>query len=193
MSLVETNCYTNDRDEELADQHAQSSVEKNGSSTELLNSVERDRCRADVDQGEDQRDQERVANGAGRLQERSGVVENEVNTSPLLHHLQRSTKDGSSQVRLLVTETTLEAVGPASEPAGGWDELSLVFLVGDDFGNLSLNVFGLSWLASKSAQSSSSGLDVSSLDVVSWGIWQEEETDSQDKTPGELDADRDSV
>jgi len=68
MSFVEADGDTNDGNKELTDQHAESTIEKDSSSTELLHGVERDRSGADVDQGEDQRDQERVADGAGRLQ-----------------------------------------------------------------------------------------------------------------------------
>lgn len=39
----------------------------------------------------------------------------------------------------------------------------------------------------------SCGFDVSSLDIVSWRVWEEEETDSEDDTPEELNADWDSV
>lgn len=132
MGLVETDGNTNDGDKELADQHAQSTVEEDSTSSELLDSVERDRCRADVDQSKDKRDQELVTDGTGRLQEGSRVVEDEVDTSPLLHHLHGSSQDGSSQVGLLVSEPALEAVHPATEPASGRNHLSLVLFVGND-------------------------------------------------------------
>lgn len=54
MGVVETNGDTNDGAEELADQHAEGSVEQDGASAPLLNGVERDGGRADVDEGEDQ-------------------------------------------------------------------------------------------------------------------------------------------
>jgi hypothetical protein len=82
-----------------------SSVDEEGSSTELLNGVEGDRGRADVDEGGDERDQERVADRSKCLagfvsfshyfdrvlnldvQEGRAEVEDEVDTGELLHHL----------------------------------------------------------------------------------------------------------
>ena len=193
MGVVEADSDTNDGDEELADQHAQSTIKEDCSATELLDGVEGDRSRADIDQGEDQGNQEGVGDGTSRLEERSRVVEDEVDTSPLLHHLKRCTQDGSSQVRLLVCESTREAVHPAAKPGGDRDELSLVFFVGNDLCYLSLDVLRLCWLASKTAEGSSSGFNVTSLDEVSWGIRQEEQSNSQNDCPSKLDADRDSV
>ncbi len=82
MGVVETDGNTNDGAEELADQHTQSSPDKKRATAELLNGVEGDWGGADVDQGEDKRDQEGVLDRAGRLQERCGVVKDEVDTSP---------------------------------------------------------------------------------------------------------------
>lgn len=112
VGLVETNGNTNDGDQELADEHTKSTDDENGTTTESLDSPERQGSGADVDQREDQRDQEGVADGTGGLEERGRVVEDEVDTSPLLHHLHGGTENGSSQVRLASPERTLEAVGP---------------------------------------------------------------------------------
>lgn len=64
MSMVETNCDTNNGDEELANQHAGGTIDEDGSATESLDSPERQRCRAHVDQCKDERDQEFIGNGA---------------------------------------------------------------------------------------------------------------------------------
>jgi len=98
VGLVESDGDTDDGDNELTDQHAESSPDQKWATTELLNGVERDGSRAHVDEGEDQGDQEDVVDGTGGLQERSRVVEDEVDTSPLLHHLERGTKNGLAQV-----------------------------------------------------------------------------------------------
>jgi hypothetical protein len=111
----------------------------------------------------------------------------------LLHHLQRGTEDGTTQVGLLSPETTLEAVGPAGEPSGGWDHLSLVLVVGNDLGNLDLDVFGVLGLATKARQRFHGLLDPASLDEVAGRIWEEDQTTAENKTPGELDADRNAV
>ena len=62
--LVETDGDTNDGNEELADQHAKSTPDEQRTTTPLLNGVEGDGGGADVDEGEDQGDQECVADGA---------------------------------------------------------------------------------------------------------------------------------
>ena len=113
MGVVEADRNTNDGYKELADQHTKSTPDEQWSAAELLNSVERDGCRADVDEGEDQGDQESVVDRTSRLEEGSRVVEDEVDTSPLLHHLERGTKNRAAQVGLLVKQATLEAVHPA--------------------------------------------------------------------------------
>lgn len=82
VSMVESDRHANDRHEELADKHAESTVNQERTSAELFHGVEGDWRRADVDQGKDQGDQEGVLDGAGGLQKGSGVVEDEVDTSP---------------------------------------------------------------------------------------------------------------
>jgi len=87
VSMVEANRDANDGHQELTDQHAESAVDENSATSELLNSVEGDGCRANVDQVEDEGDQEGVVDSTRGLQEWGRVVEDEVHTSPLLHHL----------------------------------------------------------------------------------------------------------
>lgn len=96
--MVEADGDTNDGNEELADEHTKSTNKKNGSTTESLNSPERQGSGADVDEGEDERDEEDVVDGTGGLEEGSRVVEDEVDTGPLLHHLHGGTEDGSAEV-----------------------------------------------------------------------------------------------
>jgi hypothetical protein len=57
-----------------------SSVNEQRSSTESFNGVERDRGGADVDEGSDQRDEERVVDCSKTLEERGTEVEDEVDT-----------------------------------------------------------------------------------------------------------------
>jgi hypothetical protein len=78
VSLVEAGGNTDDGDEELADKHAESAVDEERATTELLDSPEGDRGGNDVDNGEDHRKEEDVGNGTGRLEEGRGVVEDEV-------------------------------------------------------------------------------------------------------------------
>ena len=122
VGLVEADGNTDDGDEELADQHTEGTPDKEWTTAELLNGVEGDWSRAHVDQGEDQGNQEDVVDGAGGLQEWSRVVEDEVDTSPLLHHLEGGTEDGLAQVGVRLEDGAAEAVGPALDPSTSWDD-----------------------------------------------------------------------
>lgn len=112
MGLVETNGNTDNGDDELADQHTESTPDEESTATELLDGVEGNWGGADIDEGEDERDQEGVADSTSRLQEWSRVVKDEVDSGPLLHHLERCTENGAAEVGLLVAESSLEAVHP---------------------------------------------------------------------------------
>jgi hypothetical protein len=210
VSVVEADCDTDDGDQELADQHAQCTPDQEWATAELLDSVEGDRGRAYIDQGEDQGDQEGVADGTSRLEKGCRVVEDKVDTSPLLHHLERGTEDGAAQIALLVAETTLEAIGPAGEPPGGWDhfpgetlerraklvekqDIPLIFVVGDDLGNLDLDVLAVDWLSTKSGECFHTLLNAAALDEITRAIGEEEETDAENEAPGELDRDGNAV
>jgi hypothetical protein len=177
--LVETDGDTDNGNNELTDQHAQSTPDEQRSSTELFNGVERDRGRANVDDGEDHRGQERVGDGAGRLQEGSRVVEDEVDTGPLLHHLKRCTEDGSSQVGLGGEDGSRETSGPLSEPGGGRHEGLFVFGVGDNLGEFRLDVRRRLVLSSESGKNVSGTIETAPLDEVSRGFRQEEETGTE--------------
>lgn len=210
MGVVETDGNTNDGDEELANQHTKGTDNENWATTESLNSPEGEGGRADVDEGENERDQERVLDGASRLEEGSGVVEDEVDTSPkkvlnqlidtriqenlpLLHHLKRSTKDGSAEVRLCFPEAALETVGPAAEPGGVGDESTLVFLIGNNLSQLGLDELGVGGLATNAAERRSSSVDSASLDKVSRRVGKEHKTTAKDNSPDELKTDGDAV
>jgi len=73
--LVESDSDTDDGNEELTDEHTESSVDEERATTETFDSVERDGGGADVDDGEDHGDEEGVGDGTSRSEERSGVVE----------------------------------------------------------------------------------------------------------------------
>ena len=90
-------------------------------------------------------------------------------------------------------ETALEAVGPAGEPAAGWDHLALVLVICNDLGNFNLNVLRVFWLTAEPGKSVHSLLNLASLDEVAGRIWEEEQTTAKDDTPGELNADGDAI
>lgn len=95
---------------------------------------------------------------------------------PLLHHLQRSTEDGTAQVGLLVAKTALEAVVPAAKPAGCWDHLSFILIVGNDLGHFDLDVLGIGRLATQARERVDSTVKLASLDEVSGRIGKEGKT-----------------
>lgn len=177
--LVETDSNTDDGDDELTDQHAQGTPDEQRSSTELFNSVERDRSGADVDNGEDHRGDERVIDGTGGLQESGRVVEDEVDTGPLLHHLERSTEDSSSQVGLGLEDGARETGGPLTEPGGGGHEGLFVLGVGNDFGKLGLDVGRRLVLSSEPGEDVSGTVQTTLLDEVSRGFRKQEKTDGE--------------
>lgn len=193
VGVVEADCHTNDGDEELADQHAESTPNEEWTTTELLDRVEGDGCGAHVDQSEDQRDQEGVGDGTGRCEERSRVVEDEVHASPLLHHLQRSTENGLAQVGVRLEDGSGEAVSPAADPSRSRNDGTLVFLVGNDLGKLSLDILALARLATEAGKGIASLLNTAALDEVTWRVWQKHETASKDDTPDKLNADWNAV
>lgn len=193
VGLVETDGDTDNGDDELTDEHTESTEDEKRTTTVLLNSVERKRSGEDVDEGEDERHQESVADSTGGLQEGGGEVEDEVDTSPLLHHLERSTEDGTAQVGLLLPERTSEAVLPASKPASIGDDTALVFLVGNNLGNLGFDIFRVTGLATESAESVDGIIDTALLDVVTRGVRKEQETSAENNSPDVLNANGDTV
>jgi hypothetical protein len=74
-------------DDELADDHTGRAPDQNGASAESLDNVERDWRGANVDQGGNKIDQERIADRSELLEESGSEVKDEIDTSPLLHHL----------------------------------------------------------------------------------------------------------
>ena len=198
--LVEAHSDTDDSNEELADQHAESAVEQECATTELLHSVERERSGAYVDECKDQGDQESVADSASRLEERCRVVEDEVDTGPLLHHLKGGTEDGLAEVGVGLEERTLEAVGPAGQPATSGGQLALVLLVGNDLSKLEVN-HGTEVLSIRAGRVNTANLHqrlpglvgLSTLDEVTGRVRQGGNTSGKDDTPGELDTNRNAV
>jgi hypothetical protein len=75
----------------LADNHTRSTPNQDCASAISFNDVEGNWCGADVDQCGDKVDQERIADRSKLLKESGSEVEDEIDTSPLLHHLERST------------------------------------------------------------------------------------------------------
>ena len=193
VSVVEALGDTDDSNEELADQHAESTPEEDGAAAEALDSPEGDGGGEDVDDGEDHGNQEAVGDGASRLEELGRVVEDEVDTGPLLHHLERGTEDGLAEVGVAVEQRSLEAVGPRSEPGGAGNQLTLVFLIGNDLGKLDLDVLGFLGLTAQARKRVGGLGEVALLDVVTRRVGEEKQTTGKDDSPDELNANGDAV
>jgi hypothetical protein len=175
------------------------SVDEEGSSTELLNGPERDRSRADINEGGNERDQEGVADGSEILEERGTEVEDEVDTladvstltrtlsvhttyGKLLHHLDRSTEDSLSEIGSGVPQSTRETSGPGSEVTTLGHEFGLVLVVGDDLGEFLGDVVRVGGLSTNSSKGSGSLVNSTLLDEPSRGLGEEEKTGSEDHT-----------
>jgi hypothetical protein len=193
VGVVESNSHTNDGDEELADQHAEGTPEEKRTTADLLHGVEGDGCRADVNESEDERDDEGVADSTGRLEERCGEIENEVDSSPLLHHLERGSENGLAEVGVGLEDGTGEAVSPRADPVGVGDNLTFVLGVGDNLGKLGLDVLGVSGLSSKAGESTTGSLNTTLLDEVARGLGEEEDTGGEDDGPSKLNGNGNAV
>ena len=64
MGFIEADGDTDDGNEELANQHAESTPDEQWSTAEPLHSIEGDRGRAHIDKRKDQGDQELIVDGA---------------------------------------------------------------------------------------------------------------------------------
>ena len=147
--MVESDSDTNDGNDELADEHSKGTPDKNRATTEPLDSPEGYRSREDVDKCEDEGDEERITDGIRRLEERSRVVEDEVDTRPLLHHLEGCSQNGATKVALGLPYATSDAIGPTRQITSAGNDLALVLSIRNDFCKFRLNEFGVFRLATK--------------------------------------------
>lgn len=180
-------------DNKLADDHAQGSVDHDGATAETLNGPEGNRGGDDIDNGENHGNQERVVDRAKGLQEDRGVVEDEVDTGPLLHHLEGSSENRATEVRPWVGESTLEAVCPGRDVPALRDDLHLILVVGNNLGEFLLNVVRVDGLATNASKDCSSVHKVTLLDEVAGRLRKEEETEAKNHGWEELDSDGDAV
>ena len=184
---------TDDGDDELADNHAESTPQEQRTTTDLLNSVERERSGADVDNGGDDAEQEGVLDCAELGEEGGTEVEDEVDTGPLLHHLKRGTEDGTAQVAVGLPEATAEAVEPAAEVAVLGNSLELVEVVGLNLSQLKLDVLRVDGLATDTGESLASLLLHALANEVTRGFGKEDQTGSKDHSEEHLKTNGDTV
>lgn len=193
MGLVEANSDTNDTDNEFTDGHTSGTPDEHSTTTETLDQPEGDGSANDIDEGEDKRHKEGIGNSTSRLKEDSRVIENEVDTSPLLHHLKRSTEDGLADVGRGLEERAGEAVSPRTKVTAAGDNTAFIFSIGDDFVQLRFNVVGGGVLTTDTSQSNTSFVDLALLDKVTGGLRKEEKTSTEDKSPQHLQANWDTI
>ena len=133
----------------MADDHTERTPDQERATTDPFHRPERDGCGADVDEGSDEANEEGIGNRAELREERGAVVEDKVDTGPLLHHLKRCAQDGAANVAGRIEEAAGEAVDPAGEITALGDDLEFVFVVGDNLSHFLLNVVRVAGLASK--------------------------------------------
>jgi hypothetical protein len=102
----------NGTDDELHNDHTGGTVDQDSTTSKLLNHDERGRGGEHVDEGSDHGDQERVVDRAELLEEDGSEVEDEVDTSKLLHHLNGNTDECATCVRRGAGELAREAGHP---------------------------------------------------------------------------------
>lgn len=193
LSCVLASGSANSTNDELHDDHTGSTPDQDRATSNLLNHDERGRSREHVDKGCNKRDQEGVADRAKLLEKDRTEVEDEVDTSELLHHLHADTEHSAAEVGGGAGDAALEASFPRSEVAGLGDNSHLVLVVGDNLGKLILNVLRVQRLTTDATESGSSLVELALLDPVTGRLGQQSKTDGENDSPEELDSDRDTV
>jgi len=141
IALVLANCDADDADNILRNHHPSAAKNEQISATNSFNEPKRNGSRAHVDQRGDQTDKEGVADRVQTLEKYYSVIEDEVDSSKLLHHLQTHAQKGTSKIAAGVKDATLKAIGPASEVRSLWNNRQLIFVVSYDFRKLILDIF----------------------------------------------------
>lgn len=184
---------TDDADNVLEGDHESGTADEQLTASNLLDRPERDRGRQDVDEGGDERDQERVLDRAELLEEDGAEVEDEVDTSELLHHLHEDTHGSAAGVGGWRADLALEASCPRTEITGLGKDGHLVLVVGNDLSEFILDVFGINGLATNTGKSSGGLVELSLLDKVTGRVREDGKTTSEDNGPQELHGNRDTV
>jgi hypothetical protein len=107
-------CNADNANDELSNYHAQSTPDENTAAAIRLDHVEAKRGGANVDEGDDKGDQEGVADCAQAGEKGSIEINNEVDTSQLLHHLHQDPNSGTTAIAIANEDTAFETVSPAA-------------------------------------------------------------------------------
>lgn len=184
---------SDDGSDELEDDHESSTEDEQVTATNLLNHDEGEGSRQDVDESRNKRDEERVADRAELLEEDSTEVEDEVDTSKLLHHLHDYAKSGTASVGRRGADLALEAGSPGTEVGSLGHDGHLVLVVRNDLSEFVLDVLGVDGLATHTRKSRCSLVELALLDEETRGVREQHETSSKDDSPEELDGDGNAV
>ena len=127
------------------------------------------------------------------MEENDTVVEDEVDTGELLHHLETNTKKCAADVAGTNGDLSGEAAGPGLDITSLRNDRQLILVVGNDFCELLLNVGRISWLSTDIGEGLHGFLNSALLDEVTWRIWEEEKTNTEDESPEKLNSNWDTV
>lgn len=111
----------------------------------------------------------------------------------LLHHLQSNSAESTSKIAGRASKSTMEAVGPRSKVSGLRHDAQFIFVVGNDFRKLILNILRLDWLSSDAGKSTGGIVESTFFHEVTRRLRQQEETSAKNKSPEELDGHGNSV
>jgi hypothetical protein len=126
-------------------------------------------------------------------EEGGSKVEDKVDTGPLLHHLKRGTENGAAQVAVGGPEASSEAVGPGLEVTTLGDDGHLILVVGDNLSELLLDIVRVGGLVTDATKHLGGLGEIALADEVTGRLGKEEETNSKDDGPDELDGDGNAV
>lgn len=179
--VLDANAGTNASDDELADSHADGAEEQKRATAPSLNEVKTRKSRGDVNSRSDHRDGERVRN-ARTLEERSAVVEDEVDTSELLEGLEKA-----------ASSKTFAKVAAEAVEVGGLAQAHLVLVVSHDLAELFDDGGVVDVESAKSGERLGGPLGVATLDVHARSLRKDEHAEEDNQGPGELNGDGDAV
>jgi hypothetical protein len=180
-------------DNELHDDHTSGTEDEKRATSNLLDHDKRGWGGEHVDQSGNERDQEGVGDGTKLLEENGSKVEDEVDTSQLLHGLHENTDGSTTGVGGRLADLALEAGQPGAKVAGLRKNGHFIFVVGNDLSKFILDVLRVEGLATHTAKGTGSLVKLSFLDPESGRFRQKSKTDGEDDSPQELDGNWDTV
>lgn len=107
--------------------------------------------------------------------------------------MERGTQNGLAQVGVALPQAAFETVGPGAEPSGVGNKLALILLVGNNLSQLDLDVLRLGGLAAEARQGVGGPVKTTTLDIVTRGVGQKQQTTAKDGAPNKLETDGNAV